>query len=563
MSLPDRKSTHLSRRRFLMGVGAGFAGLLAACSGPEEMREDSAQEQDSRVSTSSDEPETEGEPADTDATPESDTATTTATNAVQEAADGAGTSEAEATSPVQDDSASGTAVATRDPAEFSIEYVPVISRRLQIRDISLDRLTAIWNGEVTDWGELGEPGTHPVKRVTVEGLPGPLDPGKAELNIEQLDDLEEFLHFETGTLAFLPRQRVDFRFRHLKVDGVDHLVESDAGNPLKTPVTVDPRQPEYFDLIRSAGTGPAPVSMTWVGDIIYGRFVHKALERIGDFSAAFWDVHPELTWADLTIGNLECTMSDTIPQPQEEHTFSFTTVTAAVEGLKLAEIDVLSRANNHAFDFGVQGMNDTAAVLDAAGIKHFGLGENLDAARRAVVVELNGITYAFIGYNGITHMWDGAGPDWAGTMPMEANLVVEDIERELAAGHIVIPYFHWGVEYVADPTEEQRYFAHLAIDHGAALVMGSHPHWVQAVETYSGKAIVYSLGNFIFDQAWSIETQQGMIAHIWMKGAQALSIDLVPVFIEAEHRPRVMDPWEAAPVLARVWHASELIIGSG
>jgi poly-gamma-glutamate synthesis protein (capsule biosynthesis protein) len=303
--------------------------------------------------------------------------------------------------------------------------------------------------------------------------------------------------------------------------------------------------------------------MTWIGDIIFGRFVHQRLAEIGDFSSSFWNIHPHLTWADLTIANLECSLSDTIPQPDEPHTFSFTTVTAAVEGLKLAEIDVVSRANNHALNFGTAGMDDTTAVLDAAGIKHFGAGHNLDEARRAVVVEKNGVTYAFLGYNGISDDYDGAGPDYAGTMPLETDYVVQDIERELAAGHVVIPYFHWGIEYVADPSEEQRYFAQLAIDHGASLVMGSHPHWVQAVETYRGKAIVYSLGNFIFDQDWSVETTQGMIAHIWMKGGDVLSIDLVPIVIEDEHRPRVMSPQEAVPVLNRVWEASERIITNG
>lgn len=427
----------------------------------------------------------------------------------------------------------------------------------------MDRLEAIWNGEVNDWSELGEPGSHIIKRVTVEGSSGPLDPAKANLNIAALDDLEEFLHFETGTIAILPKQRIDFRFRHLKIDDVDHLVTPDAGNPLRQSMTVDPRDPGQFDLVRDTVTGPAPVSMTWVGDIIFGRYVHMAMERVGDFSAPFWDVYQDLIWADLTIGNLECSISDNIVPPVNRDTFSFSTYPAAIEGLKLAEIDILSRANNHTMDFGRQGMNDTAAALDAAGIRHFGIGENLDAARKAVVVELQGVKYAFIGYNGVTDHWDGAGPDWAGTMPMEPDYVIQDIQRELAAGHVVIPYFHWGVEYVADPTSEQRDFAHLAIDHGAAMVMGSHPHWVQAVETYQGKAIVYSLGNFIFDQAWSIETQQGMIAHVWMQGSQALSIDLVPVFIEQEHRPRIMGPHEAVPVFNRVWDATNNILIHG
>ncbi|RIK36356.1 MAG: hypothetical protein DCC58_19345, partial [Chloroflexi bacterium] len=111
--------------------------------------------------------------------------------------------------------------------------------------------------------------------------------------------------------------------------------------------------------------------------------------------------------------------------------------------------------------------------------------------------------------------------------------------------------------------EEQRYFAHISIQAGAAMVMGSHPHWVQAVETYMGRPIIYSLGNFVFDQEWSLETKQGMISHVWMQGDKPLKIDLVPVLIEDYHRPRLMDNWEAAPVLEHVWEASDWIINNG
>lgn len=430
-------------------------------------------------------------------------------------------------------------------------------------EISHDNLLKVWNGEITDWNQLGEPESRPIQRVSVEGSTGPLPLDRIDVNIEHLDDLEDFLHFEPGAIALLPREQVNFRFRRLRVDTTDYLIHPDASNPLRTTIEINQRSPEHFHLLRTADGGPDPVSMTWVGDIIFGRFVHKRLEEIGDFTSSFWNIHPHLTWADLTIGNLECALSDNFPQPEDPETFSFKTWTEAVDGLKLAQIDVLSRANNHSFNFGPGGMDDTTAVLEGAGIKHFGMGHNLEEARRAVVVEKNGVTYAFLGYNGISDDYDGAGLDYAGTMPLETDYVVQDIERELAAGHVVIPYFHWGVEYVADPSEEQRYFAQLAIDHGASLVMGSHPHWVQAVETYRGKAIVYSLGNFIFDQDWSVETTQGMIAHIWMKGGDVLSIDLVPIVIEDEHRPRVMSPQEAVPVLNRVWEASERIIVNG
>ncbi len=549
--------SRLSRRRFLAGAGAGFAGLLAACSGPAE--------------------DHMAEPYSSGAADPSPTPSVTAENPAAAANTAPGLAPAQTdprsgevgapfpTPPVPtvDESSSGASETIRGSASVTVDFIPIVSRRLQMTEISHKNLLKVWNGEITNWNELGEPESRPIQRVSVEGSTGPLPLDRIDVNIEHLDDLEGFLHFQSGAIALLPREQVNFRFRRLRVDHTDYLIHPDASNPLRTTIDVNPRSPEHFHLLRTRGAGPDPVSMTWVGDIIFGRFVHRRLEDIGDFAASFWNIHPELTWADLTIGNLECALSDNYPQPEDPQTFSFKTWTEAVEGLKLAQIDVLSRANNHSFNFGSGGMDDTSAVLDEAGIKHFGMGHNLDEARRAVVVEKNGVTYAFLGYNGISDDYDGAGPDYAGTMPLETDYVVQDIERELAAGHVVIPYFHWGVEYVADPSEEQRYFAQLAIDHGASLVMGSHPHWVQAVETYRGKAIVYSLGNFIFDQSWSVETTQGMIAHIWMKGADVLSIDLVPIVIENEHRPRVMNPQEAVPVLNRVWEASERIIVNG
>ena len=303
--------------------------------------------------------------------------------------------------------------------------------------------------------------------------------------------------------------------------------------------------------------------MTWTGDIIFGRTVHVKMVEYGDWAAPFRSIWPELVWADTTIGNLECSMSNSFPTPTDPTTFEFKTAPDAVAGLQLAQIDVLSRANNHSFNFGEVGMQDTSDVLNNAGILHFGMGHTLQEARQATVVERNGVTYAFLGYNGISDEWDAATDGGAGTCPMVDWIVVEDVQRELANGHVVIPFFHWGVEYVSDPTDEQRYFAQTAIDAGAAVVMGSHPHWVQAVETYKGKPIVYSLGNFVFDQSWSIETQQGMLAHLWMQRDKALKIDLVPVWIEDQHKPRLMDSWEAAPVLERVWAASDAIIAAG
>jgi poly-gamma-glutamate synthesis protein (capsule biosynthesis protein) len=464
--------------------------------------------------------------------------------------------------PTSEPTPSPTATATEivpqpEPAEIRIQYAAVVSRRLQVRDISFDDLARVWRGEGGHWGNFGEPGETPIIRYTIDNSVLPIDPFGGDFSVPNYDELAEVLWRDRGGIALVPRHLVDFRVRTLRVDGEDSLRFPNDGHPLTLKLFGVPEEVAPETLVPR----PAPVMMTFVGDIIFGRFVHQRMAALGDFASAFRAVADELQRADITIGDLECSMSDNYPQPELENpqTFSFKTGSATVAGLELADIDILSRANNHSFNFGAGGMDDTTAVLDQAGILHFGMGHNLEEARRPVTVQLGDVSYAFLGYNGISDQWDGATEGSAGTAPMLDWLVADDVGRAVEAGHIVIPYFHWGVEYVSLPTEQQRYFARVAIDSGAAMVMGSHPHWVQAVETYNGKPIVYSLGNFVFDQAWSRETLEGMYANIWLEGGRILGLDLIPVLIEDEHRPRRMNEWEAFPVLERVWEATEIV----
>lgn len=448
-----------------------------------------------------------------------------------------------------------------------VDYVAVVSRRLLVRDLAFADLGGIWNGSITDWMDLGSPVSHGVVRYTVRGSAGPLDAGNADRDVESLDDLASALETERGGIALIPLDHIDFRFRTLSIDGVNPIRPGDNRNPLRVDFEVRARSDGAGATLRSMVTalvgdaGPQPVSMTWAGDIIFGRLVHVKMVSYGDWAAPFRSIQPEISWADVTISNLECAISDSYETPTSPTTFDFKTDPPAIEGLEFAQIEILSRANNHSFNFGPIGMRDTTELLERAGILHFGMGESIHESRQAVVIDRGGTTYAFLGYNGISDAWDGATEDSPGTNPMLDWLVVEDVRREVERGHVVIPFFHWGTEYVYDPTEQQRYFARVAIDSGAAMVMGSHPHWVQAVETYEGKPIIYSLGNFIFDQEWSRETKEGMIAHVWMKGDKPLYIDLVPILIEDYHKPRRMDGWEAWPVLEEVWAASDRISG--
>lgn len=479
--------------------------------------------------------------------------------------------------------ADGTPVAGRTQSKVTRVYAPVTNWRLPLRNVERAELSAILSGTTTDWGALGSPVPGTIERLDFApgGLVLPPDVTRAIPAVANCADYEALVAgLEAHPLAFaiVPLDLLDFRVQALAVGGIDPLAgrgnlgeyplrqdfwlswDSDLGNGLQTAVNAFAlAQGLWTDLATPPGN---PINVTVAGDIIFGRTVHTRMLRYNDFAHPMRLVAPRLRDADLTIADLECSMSDRTEKPEDPFTFLFTTNAAAVEGLTLAGIDGVSLANNHSMNFGQVGLEDTLAVLQANGIKAFGGGMNLTEARKPGIFEVKGVKFHFYGYDGITAADYGAGPTWAGTCPLETAFIPQDMAAAKAAGaHLVIPFFHWSEEYVAVPSAYMRQLAHLAIDNGAAMVIGSHPHWVQGTEWYKGKPILYSLGNFVFDQDWSEETKQGMFAEIVVRHQRVVRVRLVPVLIEDYNRPRILDVVEGMPVLQRVYDATDVIRG--
>jgi poly-gamma-glutamate capsule biosynthesis protein CapA/YwtB (metallophosphatase superfamily) len=224
--------------------------------------------------------------------------------------------------------------------------------------------------------------------------------------------------------------------------------------------------------------------------------------------------------------------------------------------LQFAGYHALSGAYNHSLDFGVVGMRDTTAALEAGGIQHFGTGDNLEEARQPCLLEHDGVTFAFLGYDAISMQWAGATAETGGVAPMVQEYVVEDIQRAREIADVVIPYFHWGIEYTLTPTENDRRMAHAAVEAGADLVLGGHPHWVQGMEIYQGTAIFYSTANFVFDQEWSFETKQSFVLHLVFDGPRFVGYRVVPALIEDFHRPRIVEDEVRNTILGRFWESS-------
>jgi poly-gamma-glutamate synthesis protein (capsule biosynthesis protein) len=211
-----------------------------------------------------------------------------------------------------------------------------------------------------------------------------------------------------------------------------------------------------------------------------------------------------LQGADIAIANLECAISDRgEPAPKG---FTFRAPPAATDALVAGGIDVVSLANNHTLDYGPAALADTEAALEAHGIAHAGAGPNAAAARAPAVINRNELRIAFLSYVDVPIEWSGFDTrQWEATATtpgvawLSADQVQADVRAAREGADLVVVLMHFGHENEYTPNDTQRAQARAAVDAGAALVIGHHPHVLQAAESYGNGLIVYSLGNFVFD----------------------------------------------------------------
>lgn len=208
----------------------------------------------------------------------------------------------------------------------------------------------------------------------------------------------------------------------------------------------------------------------------------------------------------------------------------------AAEGVKYAGFNVLNLANNHIMDYYERGLFDTINILEKNNIEHCGAGKNIDEARKPAILKVKEIKVAVLGYTDMAeYIYKGnpmisfeAGEDKSGVVPRKYELIKEDIDEIRENVDLIIVSLHWGVEDSFEVTDEQKEFAHKLIDDGADIILGHHPHKFQGVEIYEGKPIVYSMGNFIFDQNDPLK-QESFIVSIEFAGKKLISLELLPV----------------------------------
>jgi len=272
------------------------------------------------------------------------------------------------------------------------------------------------------------------------------------------------------------------------------------------------------------------ITLNFVGDILAARAIELAMRKNG-YDYPFLKIVDKLQDADITFANLETPLIGTATSGKT--TVGGTTVfrgdIAFADALKKAGIDIVSLANNHMKDQGEKGLLSTLTTLDTVGIRHAGAGKNLADARGLEIVETQGVRVGYLAYNDADVVPESyhAKDTQSGTNIMNIEKVRLDVALARSQVDVLIVSMHSGTEYITThPNSRQTAFAYAAVDAGADLIIGHHPHVLQPMEIYKGKYIFYSLGNFIFDQPWP-DTKESSLLNVKITFNTAGSIDTI------------------------------------
>lgn len=261
---------------------------------------------------------------------------------------------------------------------------------------------------------------------------------------------------------------------------------------------------------------------------MFSRQMRRDILASHDPAMPFRKVAPLMRAADIAFVNLETPFSD--QGPYYDHGLIFHAAPEFIAGLQLAGIALASTANNHARDCGPHGVAFTVSWLRSHGIEPVGSSGSAETTHRGVILDRKGIRFGFLGYT-----YDQCNGNWRDIDPRIAMADPAVVRRDVRALRkrcdVVIVSMHNGIEYMPKPNAKQISFAHAAIDAGAALVIGHHPHVAEPVEWYHGGEIFYSLGNFVFDQYQRVQTQHGEMAEVSFLGTRIFGTKILPVRI--------------------------------
>jgi len=273
---------------------------------------------------------------------------------------------------------------------------------------------------------------------------------------------------------------------------------------------------------------PPCVSIVSVGDIMIGNHTIAYMERLG-LQYPFAATASVIKKGDMALANLESPFTDT--GTRFEKTFTFKVPPQYGVSLLEPGIDVVTLANNHILDYGIEGLNDTITLLDSIGILHCGAGNTKRDARQPAIFQVNGFRIAVLGYSMTFPEEFFATNSSGGTNYPHENNLVANIQRCDTLADFTVVTFHWGEESSNAVKSYQRRMAHRVIDLGADLVVGHHPHVLQGLEIYKNRLIAYSLGNYAFS-SYSTIAREGMILKTCLSTDGLLYAKVYPMSVD-------------------------------
>ena len=293
---------------------------------------------------------------------------------------------------------------------------------------------------------------------------------------------------------------------------------------------------------RSSAEPPAPppradpFEMTFVGDVILGRYRDDGFDPIPEGEHELFGEVGHLMGSDLVVGNLETPLAAVLPDRSPVGTrYSFAGDPTLARHLAFGGFDVMSLANNHAYDLRGEGVEQTPKILEQLGITAVGAAR-AEGPRFAVeTVERDGWRIGFLALTTKANI-----PSLHGVPPLPL-LEVTQIEQQLvplvqdarASHDLVVVLAHWGEEYADAPLWEQRAAAHALVEAGADLVIGHHPHVLQGIERHGHGLIAYSMGNFLFENVKDIPRMTGVLRVRYEAGGCLEDARVHPAFIKS------------------------------
>jgi len=270
---------------------------------------------------------------------------------------------------------------------------------------------------------------------------------------------------------------------------------------------------------------PGDTVMVFSGDIYMSNYILNKHSKDGINGILSKSLLEEFEQADIAMVNQEFAFSSA-GTPMEDKQYTFRVDPRWVQILDDMQVDIVTLANNHSLDYGVEALLDTFNTLDVANIQYVGAGNDLAEARKTKYFEVNDKMIAILGASRVIPATDwNASNDKPGLFTTyDPNALIAEIKIAKELSDYVVVYVHWGIEKSTSPEEYQRTLAKQYIDAGADLVVGSHPHVLQGIEYYKDKPIIYSLGNFMFYNT----INQTAVLKVTLKEDEEIQVQFLP-----------------------------------